>query len=856
MYSNKTTPSGAKSAPFDYNSCMSKISWYANVSRLGDNLLVRGFTESGEEFHDKVPYQPTLYVEHTKDYGFKNIYGQNLKPINFDSITEASDFAKQHKDSNMKLYGSPFFAGQYTLENFADTVEKWDKKCLRVFNIDIEVMSNDGFPEPKDAKFPITAICVHDSKTDKFIVFGDGPWSPEKSELSQDLVDRVVYVQCSSEQELMRKFMDFWQKFPPNIVTGWNIDTFDMPYIYNRLQNIGMGPNKLSPWGRANIRTINNAYGEQQLIDIMGVDIVDYLPRYKKNKIQDSYRLDNVAHIELGEKKLDYSEVGNLHNLYTENYQKYIDYNIQDVNLVNRLDQKMGLIDAQIMIAYTACVNVSDVGGTVRTWDSLISAELWKENKVAHYHMESVDSNVSIPGGFVKEPQIGKHGWCMSFDLNSLYPHLIMQFNISPETINNDFKLWPADSAEQRMDKMLAGAPIGVVPENHSITPAGYAFTNEFEGIVPRIMRRFYKERKVVKKQMIAKQQKGEDASLENLRQYVIKILLNSGYGAMTNKYYRWYDRRQGESITLSGQLVIQVAEREINKFMNKVCGTSGVDYVIAIDTDSNYVNVQPLVEKFFKDKSNEEIVDILDKIGQDQIQKVLEKGFDELATYLSAKEQAMVMEREAIASSAFWTAKKRYAMAVWDMEGVRFKEDKLKIKIQGLEAIRSSTPQSCRGALLDLIKTTLMKTEEDVQKYVADFKQKFMDFPFEDIAFPRSMNNMTKNDLGNAFQKGTPPHTRGAIQFNRLLKQKGLDKQWEPIKEGEKGKFMYLRSPNNIGTDVISFATTIPPELDCTKYIDRELMFEKAVIEPVKGFLDPIGWSHEKIHTIEDFFS
>jgi DNA polymerase elongation subunit (family B) len=833
---------------------MNMIKWYANVSRIGDNLLVRGFNANGEEVHDKVPYEPTLYVEHTRDYGVKNIYGQNLKPVNFSSMSEAAEFGKQHKGSNLKLYGSPFFAGQYCLENFSDTVDIWNKKSIRVFNIDIEVMSNDGFPEPKDAQFPITAICVHDSKFDKFFVFGDGKWQAENSELSKELVDRVVYVQCSSEQELMRKFMDFWQKFPPNIVTGWNIETFDMPYLFNRLQNIGMSNRKLSPWGFSSIRSISSMMGEQQVIDIVGVDIIDYLPRYKKNKVQDSYRLDNIAHIELGEKKLDYSDVGSLHNLYTEDYQKYIDYNIQDVNLVKRLDEKMGLIDAQIMIAYTACVNVSDVGGTVRTWDSLISKELWKENKVAHYHLESQDYNESIPGGYVKDPQVGKHGWCMSFDLNSLYPHLIMQFNISPETINNDFRLWPSDSPEQRMEKLLNSQKLGYVPENHSISAAGYSFTNEFEGIVPRIMRRFYKERKTVKKQMIAKQQRGEDASLENLRQMVIKLLLNSGYGAMTNKYYRWYDRRQGESITLSGQLVIQVAQREINKFMNRLLKTDGVDYVIAIDTDSNYVNVQPIVDKFFSNKSRDEIVDILDKIGNDQIQKCLEKGFLELAEYLQAKEQAMVMEREAIASSAFWTAKKRYAMAVWDMEGVRFK-DKPKVKIQGLEAIRSSTPQSCRKALLEIINKTLLSDEETVQKYIADFKTKFMEFDVEDIAFPRSMNNMKKNDTGTGFMKGTPPHTRGAIQFNRLLKQKGLDKEWESIKEGEKGKFLYLREPNNIGTDVISFATALPKEFDCEKYVDREIMFEKAVIDPVQGFLEPIGWTTEKVVTLESFF-
>lgn len=346
-----------------------------------------------------------------------------------------------------------------------------------------------------------------------------------------------------------------------------------------------------------------------------------------------------------------------------------------------------------------------------------------------------------------------------------------------------------------------------------------------------------------------------KQSSLLNIRQNVMKILLNSGYGATINKYYRWFDKRLGTSITLSGQYTIQVAQREINAWMNKLLKTD-TDYVIAIDTDSNYLNCQPLVDKFFSDKSRDEIVDILNKIAEEQIQKVLEKGFEEVREYVGAASQEIEMKREAIASSAFWTAKKRYAMAVWDLEGVRFPSDKPKIKVQGLEAVRSSTPGSCRQPMYDAIKTTLLKDEAAVQEFILNFKEKYMKLPFEDIAFPRTMNNINKCDTGTGFRSGTPPHTRGAIMFNRLLKQKGLDNDWEPMKEGEKGKFMYLREPNNIGCDVISFSTTLPPELKCEQYIDKELMFQKTVIEPMKGILDPIGWSPEKVHDLLDFFN
>ena len=830
------------------------IDYYTNVCTLGNNLCVRGI-RNGKEVMDKIPYEPVLYIETDKDYGFSSIYGTKLKPIKFDTMREATEFGKEHANSNLKLYGMPFYAHQYIIENFIDTADKWNKEDIRIFNIDIEVTSTEGFPKPEDAEFPVTAVCIHDSKADKFVVFGDNKWEKEKSELGDDILEKVVYIQCRDEQDLFSKMLRYWQSFPPNIITGWNVELFDIPYLMNRALRLGIDIRRFSPWSFTRDRMLKTSHGEEQIYTIYGVDTIDYLQRYRKNKVQQSYRLDYIAEIELGERKLDYSEVQGLHNLYFENYQKFIDYNIQDVNLVKRLDEKMGLIDADIMIAYEACMNYNDVSSPVRTWDFLINKELHKQNKKVKFHTDKSVEYSSIPGGFVKEPQVGKHGWCMSFDLNSLYPHLIMQFNISPETLLDGWQLWPTESKEGRVKKMLNEEPLGDVPKNHSITAAGHAFSNEFEGIIPKLMSKMYRDRKAFKKQMLEKQRNGEDDSLENLRQLVMKLLLNSGYGALINKYFRWFDVRMGESITLSGQFLIQVAERELNKWMNKVVGTTGVDYIIAIDTDSNYISCQALVDKFFPDKSREEVIDILDKIANEQIEKVLENGFEEAKNYLHAYEQKMVMEREAIASNAFWTAKKRYAMCVWDMEGVRMPPEKPKIKIQGLEAIRSSTPHFCRGALLDLIKKTLLEDEEDVQKFVLDFKNKFMEAPYQEIAMPRSMNLLKKYAVGDTFRKGCPPHVRGAIRFNHMLKVMKLENTWEEVKEGEKGKFLYLREPNRFGCDTISFVTSIPDDFEIDKYIDREKMFEKVVLDAADNIFQPLGWSVEKQQTLEDFF-
>jgi DNA polymerase elongation subunit (family B) len=827
--------------------------YYTNVNRWGNTLFVRGI-KNGKEFKDKFNYSPTLYLESPKPTGITSIYGANLKPIEFNKMQEASDFARQHQDTNLKVYGFPLFHSTYINETFPNAEKDFNRDEIRTFNIDIEVTSNEGFPTAKEAAYPITAICIHDNITDKYITLGDNDWDKEKSELSSDLTDKVIYVKCNSEHDLLTKFLKIWTDNCPNVVTGWNVSGFDMPYIYNRLTNLGFDAGKLSPWGRVDLRDYNTRMGVETEVAMKGVSVIDYIVLYRRNKIQESYRLDWVAYLELGQRKLDHSEVTGLHTLYYSNYQKFIDYNIQDVNLVRMLDEKLGLIDAQLAMAYKASLNYDEVSSPVRAWDSLINKELIKGNQHPHYNITAGDKSVQIPGGHVKEPIVGKHGWVLSFDLNSLYPHLIMQYNISPETILKSGKIWPNESAEERIQRFLRREPIPVTNDSTIICPSGWQFSNKIEGIIPKIMRTLYEERKEFKDRMIAKQKAGKSYSYEHNNQQVRKILLNSGYGAITNKFYRWYDQRLGESITLSGQFIIQEAEKNLNAFMNKLLKTVNKDYVIAIDTDSNYLNVQPIIDKFFSDKTSTEIVDILDKIAEEQIDKVLEKGFTEVSEYQNTLGQKMIMKRECIAETAFWTAKKRYAMAVWDTEGFRHKE--IKIKVQGLDAIRSSTPQIMREKLLKMVNLTLTDTEENLQKYVAGVKAEYLSMVPQDIAFPRTMNSITDYTIGIGFMKGTPPHVRGAIAFNRLLDEKKLTGSWEKVKNGEKGRFIYLREPNNVGTYVISFMTSIPDEIDIIKYIDYEKMFNKTVTEPLKHILDPIGWSSVKRATLVDFFS
>ena len=482
MFLSPITRLAKRNTKTNYN--ISMMDFYTNVSRKGKFLLIRGI-KNGQEHRDRVCYSPIYYTNTPEETGFKTIYGDNLKPHRFDTMYDGKNFCDSRKGTNSPAYGFPNPKAQYTLENFKDSTDKYEKKFIRVWYLDIEVTSEEGFPDPKDAKYPITAITVYDSVNNIFVSYGLGDWDRGNASLP-DIEEDIYYIKCQSEQQLLDKFLQYWRVHCPNIITGWNIETFDMPYIHNRITNLGMNPARMSPWEFTEIREIKTRQGLRYAVNISGVDILDYMPIYKKNKVKDSYKLDNVAFDELGEQKslstvamLDVSRTPFTDQLSKNSYelvgdpefdkfakirskrlemevvpdilveeerksahQAFITYNIQDTNLVKRLDEKLGLLDTRIMIAYEACINFEESESPVRVWDSLINKELYQNNIVPHYSSAGGESG-GIPGGFVKEPKRGKHGWCLSFDLASLYPHLIMQYNISPETLDKDYSLWP-----------------------------------------------------------------------------------------------------------------------------------------------------------------------------------------------------------------------------------------------------------------------------------------------------------------------------------------------------------------------------------------------------------------------------
>jgi len=332
---------------------------------------------------------------------------------------------------------------------------------------------------------------------------------------------------------------------------------------------------------------------------------------------------------------------------------------------------------------------------------------------------------------------------------------------------------------------------------------------------------------------------------------------LNSAYGAIGNQYFRYFKLANAEAITLSGQVAIRWIEEKMNNYLNKILKTQGEDYVIASDTDSIYLNMGPLVERVYqgREKTTESIVSFLDKICQMELEKYIESSYQELADYVNAYDQKMFMKRENIADRGIWTAKKRYILNVWDSEGVRYSEPKL--KIMGIEAVKSSTPAPCRKMIKDALKLMMSGTEDDVIDFIERSRSEFKKLPPEQVSFPRSASDVNKyKSSSSIYEKGTPIHVRGALLFNYYIKQKNLTNKYSLIQNGEKIKFCYLKKPNSIHENVISYIQDFPRELGIDKYIDYDLQFEKAFLEPMKVILDSIGWSVEKTVNLDSFFN
>ena len=847
------------------------MNFYTNVLQYGNTILVRE-VKDGERTTRRVKYQPTLFdlIPGQKETGYKTLDGQNVLPHKFDCIKDAKRWSSERENQDI-VFGNTQYPYCWISDEFPNQIE-WSLDKMLMVTIDIEVECENGFPKPEDAIEPILAITVKNHQSKRIVVWGVNDFHNYR--------DDVTYIKCKNEKDLLEKFLGFWETHIPDIITGWNTEFFDIPYLCNRIINIfDEGEDqvkRLSPWKNIFSREVYQMGRTHQVYTLDGIAALDYFDLYRKFTYtnQERYTLDHIAFVELGERKSG-NPYDTFREWYTEDYQSFIEYNINDVELVDKLEDKMKLIELCLTMAYEAKVNFTDVLGTVRFWDIIIYNHLCKK-KIVIPPKKQRKKVEKYEGAYVKEPQIGMHKWVMSFDLNSLYPHLIMQYNISPETL--------IPSKEKSSGDMVNKILDGKVKNNteYCMAPNGAFFRKDKRGFLPELMETIYNDRVKYKKLLLEAEQEYENTKDKSLLKVISrynniqmakKISLNSAYGAIGNHWFRYFDLRNAEAITTSGQLAIRWIERDLNIYLNKILETDKEDYVIASDTDSVYLTFDKLVSKVFGESPEIiKVVKFLDKVATDKLEPFIDKSYQALAKLVKAYDQKMIMGREVIADKGIWTAKKRYILNVYDNEGVRYKKPKL--KIMGIEAVKSSTPAPCRDKLKEALKIIMNGDEKTLNTFIREFREEFMTLPPEEIAYPRSVNGVEKYtdnaqntyniESGETIQYGffksrAPIHVKGAILYNHLVDKNKLSNKYPYILEGEKISWLYLKEPNAYQSSAFSFITKMPKELDLHKFIDYNLQYEKSFIEPLKFITDKIKWaidgSYGSQGTLEDFF-
>ena len=819
---------------------------------------------------ERIDYSPSLFLPSKRITNYTNLEGEYLDQKIFTDIRTAREFIKQFDGvpTSPVIHGQTRYEYAFIADEHRGMVD-YDFEKVLIGVIDIEVGSENGFPDPYEANEPITAIAIT-YLNDKTYVFGCGVYETQGDE---------IYVKCKDEYTLCRKFMELWTKKCPDIVTGWNTKFFDIPYLINRFRKILGEPDskKLSPWNFIGERktTING----RQLIayELLGVASLDYIELYKwyapGGKSQESYRLDAISQVELGEGKISYDEYDNLHALYRLNFQKFIEYNIKDVQLILRLEDKLKLLELAVTLAYDTKSNFEDVFAQTRMWDAMTYSYLLEKNIIVPPRIVK-EKDGMFEGAYVKEVQVGLHDWVASFDLNSLYPHLMMQYNISPETL-----IEPQDYSDEMRKILSEGVTVDRLLKKEintdglvtaTLTPNGQFFRTDTKGFLPTMMEEMYTDRSKFKKMMLKVKQEYENETDESKKyeiekriakynniQLAKKVSLNSAYGALGSQYFRFYDLRMALGVTTAGQLSIRWIEAKLNNYMNKVLETKDVDYVIASDTDSIYLRLGELVNRVYNSRipDTEDVIKFMDKVCNDKLQPYIDNCYKELAEYLKAPTQKMQMKREGLSNKGIWTAKKRYILNVYNNEGVQYKEPDM--KVMGLEMVKSSTPFVIREKMKQAIKIMINGTENDMHNFISEFKEEFKNLPPEEISSPRGCNGLAKyQDALSLYKLGTPIHVKGAILYNHYLNKMELTKKYPLVQEGEKLKYSYLKMPNPFKDTVISFPGRLPKEFGLHEFIDYDTQFDKCFLEPIKVILDCIKWKTEKMSTLDDFFS
>ena len=776
----------------------------------------------------------------------------------FDTLYDCREFLTQYRElPDAPIYGNTDFITQYLLETYEGEV-LYDLSKIKIAYFDIETETEGGFPDLRNPNERINLIGVRISGINYLITW------------QQVTVPNCKIILVSSEKEMIEEFFKLLSKEDIDVITGWNVKLFDIPYIIGRAK-LFFDEKEIQSWLPFNLlkeRETNIGGTDYRIFEFPGYTVLDYMDLYKKfsGTSQESYALNFIAKVELDAQKLDYAEYGSLREFYTKNFNKFAEYNVQDVELVERLDNKLKLIDLAVSIAYEAKIPYDVVFFATRIWGTICCDHLLHKNIISPIQTTYAKDEQFI-GAYVKDVTPGLYKNIVSFDATSLYPSIIMGWNISPETcIKKDASL-TADDFLQSKRKEIPALVEEAIGQNACLACNGSVFTNDVRGFIPILIERTFNQRKEAKAKMLELEKEYEATKNKELlpriaalkiRQSVKKILANSLYGCLGNPAFIYSSPALATAVTVTGQVIIRSAEKSMNSYIQKLTKNYTKDYVLAVDTDSVYINLEDVVTQIRSKTSITDVTTFIDNICENKIQLELMKEMDLLTHTLNCADNKIFFKREAIASAGMFVAKKRYALLVEDLEGVRFEEPKL--KIMGLETARSSTPAVVRSKLKDCVKIILTKTPEDLRNYVNDFYDEFMTLPISDIASPRGVKGIDKySDHSVIYKTGTPIATKAALLYNSYAKKLGIDKKVPAIKENDKIKFVFVNVPNPYGIhgkdSVIGFINQPPKEFEIEIYIDKKKQFEKTFKEPLDNITTAIGWSLNDKVSFESLF-
>lgn len=848
---------------------------YRNIvySNYNKDITLWTWDADGNRVMEKYPFKPYLYVDDPNGTDGISLYGATLTKKEFADKRLRDKFCL----STPKVYGKLPPAQQFLIDKYngQNKKEDFDLYPLKIYSIDIETYSVNGFPDPKIANDPITLISLHNSIDDGIYTFALG-----NDYHTSD--DKVIYKCYETEEEMLKAFIKFWRKDFPDVVTGWYIDGFDIPYICNRINRIygeDDACNRLSPTGRAwkqdNAKKRLQDY--DQLWTIEGITILDYQYVYKvfTREKRESYSLNAIGEEELGSGKLQYDAVS-LSELATKDWHKFVDYNIQDVKLLVELEAKLKYLKTCRALSYKGLAGLPASVSTISIVDGLATQQALLDNKILPTFKNN--GKEEFDGGFVHPTQEGLHKSILYYDADSLYPNTIVTLNISPETKlgkvlrmdveKNEYEFMTTSGRKHTFNKMQFDEYIR--REQICISKSNIMFTQKTRGIFSEIIEEIYAERVRIKTEM--KRLKSlnlinpdeifkNNYQIEQLdtAQYTIKILLNRIYGYFAQEHAALYDIDLASSVTLTGQSGIKIAAKFGNDFLMSKCGLE-YDSVIMGDTDSVVFSIQPILDAkketfFVGDKINPYVFELADGLGKEIDRVVREWARDELhSTHCTYH-----FKRENISSSGIFLGKKMYILNIIDDEGKQVD----KFKYTGVAVVKVATPKKVKPLIKKAIQTIIKSGDKKaVDKIIKDTWETYQTFSIEEMSSAKSLNNYDKyleKSCDLVMGKGTPSQNKAAIAYNLLLKRYKLENKYEALKSGDKLKFFYVRA-NKWGLSAISFPYKFPEEFKKDFAIDTQKMYINTLLNPIKAVFDVIGWdiknptNEEKVDLLDLF--